>query len=186
MRVLDEDDWQRVERQYRLPRIFTGSRSGLSKAYGNTVPPESTPALTLAKLRFWGLGDLFFFWWKSVGQCENHAWIYVPVLPKPMFKQYILQNPCSRLLFSNHVSPSWSQTALFILTANRSGQTPAKSTHNKGGQREREAFLVHFGIIQRFGAVPRNETKLSIFSSRSDPCPCLPPKKYLYELVLIA
>lgn len=61
MRVLDEDDWQRVELQYRLPRIFTGSRSGLSKAYGNTVPPESTPGLTLAKLRFWGLGDLFFF-----------------------------------------------------------------------------------------------------------------------------
>jgi len=54
--ALDEDDWQRVELRYRLPRIFTGSRSGLSKAYGNILPPESTPALSLAKLRFraWG------------------------------------------------------------------------------------------------------------------------------------
>lgn len=83
-----------------------------------------------------------------------------------MFKQYVLQNPRSRLLFSNRVSPSWSQTALFIHVANCSGKTPTKSTDNKGRQREREAFLVLFGIIQRFGGVPGNETKITIFSSK--------------------
>lgn len=53
MQDLAEDDWQTVELQYWLLRVFTGSRSGLSKAYGNTAPPASTPALSLAKLRLW-------------------------------------------------------------------------------------------------------------------------------------
>lgn len=65
-----------------------------------------------------GLRGLYFFWWKSAvkcdGECKKHARIYVSVLPKGCSSSTNLQNPCSRLLFSNCLSPSWSQTALFI------------------------------------------------------------------------
>lgn len=129
------------------------------------------------------LGLKGHFWWKSAGKCdegcEKRAWIYVSVLTKGCSSSTFCEIPAPHCCFLTTSLPLGHRTALFIHVANCSGKTPTESSNNKGRQRERQAFLVLFGVIQRFGGVPGNETELSICSfkgSRSDPCPHLPQK----------
>lgn len=135
------------------------------------------------------LGLKGHFWWKSAGkrdeECEKCAWIYVSVLTKGCSSSTFCKIPAPACCFLTTSLPLGHKTALFIHVANCSGKTPTESSNNKGRQRERQAFLVLFGVIQRFGGVPGNETKLSICSSkgsRSDLCPCLPPKNHFAQI----